>query len=586
MYSTTRLRVHATSNTMIPLPGSSKTWLPQNVLLNGNSTTQLQRDDQGHLWIRLAKGIHTIILRGILSQANSLPLPLPLKPHYVATEIDSNNWTVDGIDKNGKSKQQLQLTRILKNNANEADWQASFLPPFVIIDRVLELGLDWQVITTVTRISDADIPINIDIALLPDEKPLSDQITVKDGKVNVKLDARQKTARWVSSLAISPQITLQASTETAYLETWRLNANAIWHWQASGIPINEQQVIEQQALPVWQPWPNEQLQLTLSRPQGIDGQTVTIQNSTLEVATGKRAKDYTLSFTALSSRGTQHSIVLPEGIEIQKITIDKVEQSIQQTKETLTLTLKPGKQTITISWREDSKLNLLYKIPAIDLQLNSVNANTTIKLPRDRWLLWTFGPTTGPAVLFWGIITALMILAFILGSTKITSLKTWHWALLALGLSQTHPLLILILIAWLFTIHYRSTIDTASLSDRKFNACQIGFAGLTVLALLILTGSVANGLLGSPSMSVAGNGSNAYFLRWYQDRSMATLPQAGIISLPLWIYRMLMLAWALWLAMAVLRWLQSAWSAFSTGGLWRTIKKPAKDEKKEDPWEQ
>jgi len=30
-----------------------------------------------------------------------------------------------------------------------------------------------------------------------------------------------------------------------------------------------------------------------------------------------------------------------------------------------------------------------------------------------------------------------------------------------------------------------------------------------------------------------------------------------------------MLAWALWLATALLRWVRQGWQAFGTGGLWR-----------------
>lgn len=570
---TIRLRAHAAENTSIPLPGSGKTWLPQTVLLNDTTSTQLTRDNEEHLWIRLSKGLHTIVLRGALSQASTLPISLPLKPHHVSANINPEQWTIDGINKNGNASQQLQLTRVLKDSNNTADWQANFLPAFVTVDRYLELGLDWRVITTVSRVSNADIPININIDLLTNEKPLSEQFTVKNGKINVKLDARQTTIRWISSLPVDSSITLQASKQDDYLETWRLNANAIWHWQAEGIPVNQQQNIQQQAIPVWRPWPGESLLLKLDRPTGIKGQSITVQNSTLKLATGKRAKDFSLQFTALSSRGTQHEIILPEGSDIQKISIDTVEQSIQQVGDTLTLTLKPGKQVVDIAWREDGGLNTLYHLPRVDLNLNSVNAITSISLPRDRWLLWTFGPTTGPAVLFWGIICALLILAIILGRSKITPLRTWHWALLALGLSQTHSLLILILIAWLVAVNLRSKLNTDNYSARRFNTMQIMFAGLSVLALLILAGSVANGLLGSPSMSVAGNSSNAYLLRWYEDRTVSELSDVAILSLPLWVYRMLMLAWALWLAMAILRWLQSAWAAFNTGGLWRATEK-------------
>ena len=79
-------------------------------------------------------------------------------------------------------------------------------------------------------------------------------------------------------------------------------------------------------------------------------------------------------------------------------------------------------------------------------------------------------------------------------------------------------------------------------------------------------------LLGYPEMQVAGNGSSAYDLNWYQDRSDPVLPRAEVWSVPLSAYRLLMLAWALWLAYALLGWLRWGWGCYSTHGLWRSIR--------------
>ncbi|MGB4874338.1 MAG: hypothetical protein WBQ93_02605 [Candidatus Competibacter sp.] len=82
------------------------------------------------------------------------------------------------------------------------------------------------------------------------------------------------------------------------------------------------------------------------------------------------------------------------------------------------------------------------------------------------------------------------------------------------------------------------------------------------------------GLLGAPDMQVAGHHSSVWQLNWDQDRTAGPLPTAWVISAPLWLYRGLMLAWALWLALAVLRWLGWAWGCcFSVGGLWRRLRK-------------
>jgi hypothetical protein len=98
---------------------------------------------------------------------------------------------------------------------------------------------------------------------------------------------------------------------------------------------------------------------------------------------------------------------------------------------------------------------------------------------------------------------------------------------------------------------------------------QLGLVALTLLTLGLLFRAVAAGLLGQPEMQIAGNGSWAHSLHWYQDRFDKALPQAWVISAPLWLYRLLMLLWALWLANALLRWLRWGWEQFNAGGLWR-----------------
>jgi hypothetical protein len=61
--------------------------------------------------------------------------------------------------------------------------------------------------------------------------------------------------------------------------------------------------------------------------------------------------------------------------------------------------------------------------------------------------------------------------------------------------------------------------------------------------------------------------------RWYVDRTTGPLPQPWVLSLPIGAYRVLMLAWALWLVMALARWLKRAWASFTTGAIWK--KQPA-----------
>ena len=102
---------------------------------------------------------------------------------------------------------------------------------------------------------------------------------------------------------------------------------------------------------------------------------------------------------------------------------------------------------------------------------------------------------------------------------------------------------------------------------------QIGLAGLTLAAALALVAAIPYGLLGQPDMHISGNGSSAHRLIWFADQSGGALPSAAVFSLPLWLYRLAMLAWALWLANAVLGWLRWALQAYAEGGAWRRLRK-------------
>jgi hypothetical protein len=110
----------------------------------------------------------------------------------------------------------------------------------------------------------------------------------------------------------------------------------------------------------------------------------------------------------------------------------------------------------------------------------------------------------------------------------------------------------------------------ASLGWSAFRLLQIALAVLTVSALMSLFASIEAGLLGLPQMQISGNGSSAQNLQWFHDRTANALPQMWAVSVPLMVYRLAMLGWALWLASALLGWLNWGWGCFSEGGLWRS----------------
>jgi hypothetical protein len=177
-------------------------------------------------------------------------------------------------------------------------------------------------------------------------------------------------------------------------------------------------------------------------------------------------------------------------------------------------------------------------------------------------------------VRFWTVLVCSLLAAWVLGRVAQSPLRVAEWMLLGIGLTQVPLPLALVVIGWLFLLRWRGSGSFLRLPAWAHNLLQAGLIVATLAALGVFVGVVAAGLLGSPEMFVRGNGSSSHSLQWFEARSGELLPQPGCVSVSIWWYRFLMLAWALWLAAALIRWLRWAWRQFSTGGCFRPLAPP------------
>jgi hypothetical protein len=206
--------------------------------------------------------------------------------------------------------------------------------------------------------------------------------------------------------------------------------------------------------------------------------------------------------------------------------------------------------------------------PVVDIGAPASNISLRLELPQNRWLLGTSGPRLGPAVLYWSELAVLILAALILGRTSLAPLKTWHWLLLGLGFSTFAWPALALIVVWLLACGARERWDGKA-PWWQYNLVQLAFAGLTVIALGTIVTNLPSGLLGVPDMHVAGNNSYGNALRWFADQSTTVLPTASALSVPMWVYKVFILGWALWLSFALLRWLPWVWRCFSSQGYWR-----------------
>jgi hypothetical protein len=365
-------------------------------------------------------------------------------------------------------------------------------------------------------------------------------------------------------------VELAAPEGVPWSETWRIVASPIWHLTHAGIPpVQDGGAADFE----WRPWPGETVRLQVERPEGLGGATLTVDSTQLKLSPGVRSTDATLSLALRSSQGGEHRVTLPEGAALQRVAIDGSEQPLRQEGRAVVLPLRPGRSSVELAWREPRGISVLWRAAEVDLDTPSVNAQVEVEPPAGRWVLFASGPRLGPAVLFWPVLAAYLGIAAALGWTRIAPLRPHQWALLAVGLTQVGVIGAGVVALWLLALGARAERGTR-VPGRWFDLVQVGLVGLTLAALAALFAAIRAGLLGLPDMQIAGNGSAAWLLRWYQDRSAAVLPRPVVLSLPLGVYRLAMLAWALWIAWSLIDWLRFGWRAFSAGELWRPLRRP------------
>ncbi|MEE9397931.1 MAG: hypothetical protein V3V31_13050 [Methylococcales bacterium] len=578
---TLAIKLDVQEDVAVPLPGHVGQWIPDTVSVDHTPATGLFRTPSGQIWLDSPKGQHWVVLTGPLPLRDRIQIPLPLLPRRV--EVKGDTWIVEGLDNNGIPDGALQLSRSHKSKVEgklSDTIQPTPLPPYLRVERTLLIGLDWHVKTRVIRESPINLPIVAKIPLLKGESVTTPGLRVKDHNVLVNFSPQSSLITWESVLKKVPQLTLTAPTNTIWNEVWRADISPIWHMDSNGMPAVYDRSDHPQWLPEWRPWPGESVTLTLDRPQGITGQTLTADSSLLSIKPGLRTTDVVLQLVLRSSQGGQHKIQLPPNVTLQTVTIDGMARPIRLHQGSVTLPIHPGEQKVSLTWRESEGMQMLFKTATVDLGLASVNARINVQPGQNRWILFAGGPRLGPAVLYWSILFVTIIVAFGLGRISSVPLKNWQWFLLLIGLSQISLVGGVVVVSWLILLGIRATFH-GSIRPWLFNSMQTGLIILSLTALGFLFAAVQQGLLGHPEMQIAGNNSTTSDLNWYQDHSSKILPTAWLVSVPLLVYRLLMLAWALWLAHSLLNWLRWGWGCFSENGIWMNWTKRKKQEAEE-----
>jgi hypothetical protein len=577
----TELQASVLASVAIALPTAGDRWQIDSITVDGKSSLAVTREADTGLWMPLEHGVHTVRIEGRLSGEN-VHLAFPMTPRRIT--VDAPGWATVGINAGRLLSGALDLThqRPAQGNAlstSGADGQE--FPPFVNMVREFHLGLDWSIMTSVQRVSPSEAAFTIAVPLVPGESVLAEGLQVNpDNTVLVGLSAGEPTRTWNSSLKPGSQFSVRLPVVPARTEVWRFIVTPQWRVRFGGLPAT---LPEKSNATPWvfeyHPRPGETLDLTVTQPPAVAGRTLAIDRVRQNVRIGRRSIEESVELHYRSTQGGRQNLSLPKDAIVTRVFVDGDSVAIRPEGGQLALSVLPGEHTVGLDLRSNRGESFAARPELIDLHTSASNVQTSLSLSANRWPLFALGKGVGPAFLYWGELLVFMVVAIVLGRLPNSPLRTGEWLLLGLGLSTISWTVLLLVAVWLFAMHWRER-STASqvLTPRQFNARQVALAALTFVAVTSLVFSgVRYGLLATPDMGVTGPGSHGststWFagntFSWFVDRTSTALPQPTVYSVPMWVYRTIMFAWALWIALALARWLGFAWRAWSSGGYWR-----------------
>ncbi|MDR1424990.1 MAG: hypothetical protein LBI92_10385 [Azoarcus sp.] len=564
------LAVHVEAPASLALPEPDERSALRNVRVDGAVRPVLRVG--GNSYVALSRGVHRIRIEYALG-SDTAALGFPLPPARVG--FVGQGWRVEGIDEGRLLSETLNFSRIA--TGTEGDDGASVraaqeFPPYVQVRRDFDFGLDWSIETRVVRVAPAEGGFTFPVPLLPGEHVTTPGVKVQDGQALAVFSGNAGAAFWTSLLDKKRTIELIAPPLPERAETWRVSVSPAWHleWD-KGVPVTlPPETGGNGVVFEFHPLPGERLVLKLSQPVKTEGSTQAIDRVRLESRIGRHASDHVLTFALRASQGGEQRLVLPQGIELIEARRSGAVLNVQVRGGALSLPVAPGMQSYTLVLRQHGEAGWMAATPAIDLGMPAANVDLRVRLDEQRWVLDTRGPLVGPSVLYWCELAAALLIAFLLMRSGRTALSGRQWLLLVLGFSTFSWAALLLVVLWLFVLEWRvRSTACAAWPAVKFNAMQGGIAALTVVLAAVLISAISSGLLGVPEMDIRGYGSSAIQLNWFVDSSPGILPSGEVFSLPIWIYRLLMPAWTLWLVYSLMLWLKRGAAAWIGNGYWK-----------------
>ncbi len=565
---TLAMKVDAFESAALALPYSAH-WSIQSAMVDGQNQSWLARKS-GKTYIAITKGSHKVVLTGPLAPVHNLSLVFPV-PVYGINNV-SDAWEMEGVKNGALMDGSLGLIRRqsqTNGTASIAAQPVEQVKPMVRIQREFVFAEDWYLVNQVNRLAPFNGAINLKLPLYDWEQVYMNSQAVEGKTITVQIPSGDESTRWESMVPKFEQLDLLALDNSQFVEEWVFSVSHQWHIELNGIPAIWPSHFDGDD--IWQfrylPREGEQLTLKAERPTAIKGSQLAFNKLDLNVTVGQQQESIRLSANYKSTRGGPGQIHVGKGEHLQA-TLDGRSSPLQIQNGVIDYPIAPGEHSVDLNWKRLSEIQFKTVLAPINVNADVTNLSVTWNWGAKRWVVWTSGPVIGPAIIYWGEFLAFLVIALVLWKTNLLPISPVHWLLLGLGLSLLSWWLLVVTTIWLMALDYQSKQGQHQ-SRNTFNAIQALLVMTTVGVLLSLIGTVPFSLYSQPDMGIMGNYSNGSQLRWYLDATTGAVPDITVYSLPMWVYKLLMLVWALWLASRLVSWSKWSWQSLTANGFWR-----------------
>lgn len=560
------MHIHAEDRVAIPLPNENGTWNLVDVRQETNQLPLLR--ERSKLYTLLDEGVHEITLTAGVDELDQFDIAFDLIPGHL--EIDAPNWRVEGLIRGQVGDRKLTFFRSGSvETASTSPTTSNFIPleitPYVSVQRQIVLTYEPSVITRVARVAPYSGEITVRIPLLPSEHVSTGGMSVEEDQMVVNLKDGQQIMVWESRLEETTAITLSAPSVSERSERWSIIGSDFWSYDYEGVvPIDVGA-----SHTTFIPRSDEVLQVDIQQSQPVPGYSITINDVNMFHEVGPQSTTSYLEMTILASQPGDIEVTLPEGANIESFNFAGEYQALPSNDaEIVFVPVQSGSNQYSIDWNTDAGVSMLYRPPGVSFSQPGVNVRTHISLPDNRWILWLAGPSLGGTVTFWSVLIALLFVAVAVSRIPGIALSTRDAVILTLGATLVHLSALVFVGIWFLAIWLKSRAKQEITRPWFYRVGQILFGVFTLLVIYIVVSTIVAALTNEPNMYITGWQSFDQSFVWFSDEMDGRVPSPWVLSLPMWVYFILILVWAMWLVFTLIKWIRVWWQSFKTPVLW------------------